>query len=173
MPGPARKVAGRQRTNTPEFGLVEGGDAGVVRAAAPKKWLAVTVAQWEAWWSSDLARLLVAGEEPIVLRMFDLLDQAERCEREGRKEMLVAGSTGQLTLNPLLKHAQSLRDEARRDEAVIGRGPKRRLDLGVKFGEAARSIDDVNRRLARAHDDQAPPSEDPRLSVVEADSRPA
>lgn len=172
MAKPTRKPADqRQRSNTPEFGLVRGG-ASIAIPEPPDSWLPETVRQWNAWWRSDLAQLVVAGEEPIVLRMFDLLDQAALLEAEGRLQYLVEGSTGQKTLNPLLKHAQTLRAEARADEAVIGRGPKRRLDLGVKFGEAGKSLDDLNRRLARGNDDPAP-TQDPRLQVVEADSRPA
>lgn len=134
-------------------------------------WSASTVEQWRAWWASDVARMIdVASESPIVRRCFDLLDQAAKFEAEGRLEALVEGSTGQKVINPLLKHAQALRDEARRDEAVLGRGPKRRLDLGIKFGDAARSLDDINRRLSganRSAGDEAEPADDPRLQAIE------
>lgn len=167
MSGPPKKAQGRQRTNTPEVGLVAVPTDGVAIPERPKSWLKATVTQWDAWWASPMAALIdVASEGAIVLRMFDLLDQAERLEREGRKATLVKGSTGQPSINPLLKHAQALREEARKDEAVLGRGPRRRLDLGVKFGEAARSIDDANRRLA-THAVEAPP-DDPRLQAIEA-----
>lgn len=128
------------------------------------------MAEWHSWWGSEVARLIEPeSETPIVRRLFDLLDQAARFEAAGRLEPMVEGSTGQLVINPLLKHAQGLRDEARRDEAVLGRGPKRRLDLGIKFGDAARSLDDVNRRLGggNRNDVAADPPDDPRLSAIE------
>ena len=160
----------RQRTNTPALELVTPIGAEIVVPAAGEGWSEATVAEWDAWWASDVARMIdVVSEAPIVFRCFDLLDQAARFEAVGRSEPLVEGSTGQMVINPLLKHAQGLRDEARRDEAVLGRGPKRRLDLGIKFGDAARSLDDVNRRLSAASRnegaDVAP--EDPRLSAIE------
>lgn len=128
------------------------------------------MAEWHSWWGSEVARLIEPeSETPIVRRLFDLLDQAARFEAAGRLEPMVEGSTGQMVINPLLKHAQGLRDEARRDEAVLGRGPKRRLDLGIKFGDAARSLDDVNRRLGggNRNDVAADPPDDPRLSAIE------
>jgi hypothetical protein len=149
--GPARKPdEERQRTNTPELTLVTPLD---VEVAAPDPGARVAA-------RGDGGRVgavvgLAGGapdrrgaEGPIVFRLFDLLDQAAKCEALGREETVVEGSTGQPSINPLLKHAQALRDEARRDEAVLGRGPKRRLDLGIKFGDAAKSLDDLNRRLA-------------------------
>lgn len=128
------------------------------------------MAEWHSWWGSEVARLIEPeSETPIVRRLFDLLDQAARFEAAGRLEPMVEGSTGQLVINPLLKHAQGLRDEARRDEAVLGRGPKRRLDLGIKFGDAARSLDDVNRRLSGAsrNGSGAEPPKDPRLEAID------
>ncbi len=171
MPPRRKPDEDRQRTNTPALELVT--PLGVELAVPDPDggWSSGTVEQWRAWWASDVARMIdVASESPIVRRCFDLLDQAARFEAEGRQQPLVEGSTGQPTINPLLKHAQALRDEARRDEAVLGRGPKRRLDLGIKFGDAARSLDDVNRRLSggnRTAGDEADPPSDPRLEAIE------
>lgn len=160
----------RQGAAPPALELVTPVGVAVDKPAAGEGWSEATVAGWDAWWASDVARMIdVASEAPIVFRCFDLLDQAERFEAEGRQQPLVEGSTGQPTINPLLKHAQVLRDEARRDEAVLGRGPKRRLDLGIKFGDAARSLDDVNRRLSGAsrNGSGAEPPKDPRLEAID------
>ena len=171
MPPRRKAEEDRQRTNTPALELVTPLGVELEAPAAGEGWSGETVAEWESWWASDVARMIdVASEAPIVFRCFDLLDQAERFEAEGRLEALVEGSTGQKVINPLLKHAQALRDEARRDEAVLGRGPKRRLDLGIKFGDAARSLDDINRRLSganRSAGDEAEPADDPRLQAIE------
>lgn len=170
MPPRRKPEEDRQRSNTPSLELVTPLGAELVVPPAGEGWPEETVAEWDAWWASDVARMIdVASEAPIVFRCFDLLDQAERFEAEGRQEPLVSGSTGQPTINPLLKHAQALRDEARRDEAVLGRGPKRRLDLGIKFGDAARSLDDVNRRLSGAsrNGSGAEPPSDPRLEAID------
>ena len=171
MPPRRKPDQDRQRTNTPALELVTPVGVAVDKPAAGGDWSEATVAGWDAWWDSDVARMIdVASEAPIVFRCFDLLDHAERFEAEGRQQPLVEGSTGQPTINPLLKHAQALRDEARRDEAVLGRGPKRRLDLGIKFGDAARSLDDVNRRLSAANRSTGTPEpeDDPRLQAIEA-----
>lgn len=160
----------RQGADPPSLELVTPLDAELAVPDPDEGWSEATVAEWRAWWGSEVARLIEPeSETPIVRRLFDLLDQAARFEAAGRLEPMVEGSTGQMVINPLLKHAQGLRDEARRDEAVLGRGPKRRLDLGIKFGDAARSLDDVNRRLGggNRNDVAADPPDDPRLSAIE------
>lgn len=171
MPPRRKPDEERQRTNTPALELVVPLDVRVDIPPAGDGWRDDTVAEWESWWGSEIARMIEADSEaPIVFRMFDLLDQAARFEALGREQPMVEGSTGQAVINPLLKHAQALRDEARRDEAVIGRGPKRRLDLGIKFGDAARSLDDINRRLGRGSNDDDPPA-DPRKPTIEAQAK--
>lgn len=170
MPPRRKPEEDRQRSNTPTLELVTPLGVEIEVPPAGEGWSEATVAEWDAWWASDVARMIdVASEAPIVFRCFDLLDQAARFEEVGRSEPLVEGSTGQMVINPLLKHAQGLRDEARRDEAVLGRGPKRRLDLGIKFGDAARSLDDVNRRLGggNRNGSGAEPPKDPRLEAVD------
>lgn len=160
----------RQRANTaPDLAVIDGG--GRQLPEPPRRWLKATVEAYEAYRASATAAYLeLDAEEAVVLRYFDVMDEAERLEREGRKSTLVEGSTGQPTLNPLLKHAQALRDEMRKDEAVLGIGPKRRLELGIKVGEAAAGLDEMNRRLsARLDEDADDDGEDPR--VVEVRSR--
>lgn len=160
----------RQGADPPSLELVTPLDAELAVPDPDDGWSETTVAEWHSWWGSEVARLIEPeSETPIVRRLFDLLDQAARFEAAGRLEPMVEGSTGQMVINPLLKHAQGLRDEARRDEAVLGRGPKRRLDLGIKFGDAARSLDEVNRRLSGAirNGSGAEPPDDPRLSAIE------
>ena len=167
MPPRRKPDEDRQRSNTPALELVT--PIGV-ELAVPEPgdgWSDATVAEWGAWWRSEIARMIEPeSETPIVRRCFDLLDQAARFEAAGREQPLVEGSTGQMVINPLLKHAQALRDEARRDESVLGRGPKRRLDLGIKFGDAARSLDEINRRLNGGSDDgPSPVPQDPRQAI--------
>ena len=172
MPPQRKPPEQRQRANTPELALV----ATDVSVPEPlDHWSESTVAEWEAWWSSPAAEFIEPqSETPIATRLFDLLDQAARFEAAGRLEPLVEGSTGQLVINPLLKHAQGLRDEARRDESVLGRGPKRRLDLGIKFGDAARSLDEINRRLnGGSSSGPAPVPQDPRQAALEGRAREA
>lgn len=156
----------RQGADPPSLELVTPLDAELAVPEPDDGWSEATVAEWQAWWGSEVARLIEPeSETPIVRRLFDLLDQAARFEAAGRAEPMVAGSTGQLVINPLLKHAQGLRDEARRDEAVLGRGPKRRLDLGIKFGDAARSLDEINRRMSANSSGPSSVPQDPRQAI--------
>lgn len=85
--------------------------------------------------------------------------------REARKDRLVPGSMGQLTLNPLLKYAESLQKEIRALEDRFGMSPKARMALGIAFGEAARSLSDLNRMLEYDDGDEAD-EEDPRLAAL-------
>lgn len=166
MGRPRKPDAERQGAAPPSLELVT--PLGV-KLAVPDPdagWSDATVAEWSAWWGSDVARMIDPDSEtPIVRRLFDLLDQAARFEAAGRLEPMIEGSTGQLVINPLLKHAQGLRDEARRDESVLGRGPKRRLDLGIKFGDAARSLDEINRRISGSNTGPSPVPSDPRQAI--------
>lgn len=173
MANPRKPEDERQRTNTDDLEQVTPDGVDVVAPEPAEHWLAATVIEWWSWWGSPAARyILPESETEIVYRMFDLLDRAARCEQSADGETLVRGSTGQLVINPLLKYAQSLRDEARKDEAVLGRGPKHRLSLGVKLGEAKKSLDEHNRRLARGQQQAAAGKrQDPREGAIDTTSK--
>lgn len=152
MPGPLPKPGGRrQRRN-------KGGGTGGLQLKprlvleqvprAPKHWLVATAAQWRTYWMSDVARLAdVETDNMALTRMFTLYDERERAYRDYRRRRLVKGSTGQLAVNPLWKHAAVLDAEIRSLEDRFGVTPQARLRLGIQFGEMAKNLEDMNDRL--------------------------
>lgn len=173
MPPQRKPDEERQRTNTEDLEQITPDNVEVVAPEPAEHWLAATVIEWWSWWGSPAARYISPeSETAIVCRMFDLLDRAAVCEEAAVGCFLVKGSTGQMVINPLLKYAQSLRDEARKDEATLGRGPKHRLSLGVKLGEAKKSLDEHNRRLARGQQQAAAGKrQDPREGAIDTTSK--
>lgn len=169
MAGPAPKPSDRrQRRNKPTaLRVVPAGKLGRQTPAPPSGLLAATKAEWTTFWASELAQLVEQNTDlPALERLFGYYDEHRRALKEARKERLVIGSTGQLVLNPLLKYAESLAKEIRTLEDRFGLTPKARLTLGIKFGEAARSLEDLNRSLDADDEDEAEDQEDPRAQAI-------
>ncbi|HET7030359.1 MAG TPA: hypothetical protein VFI34_07595 [Candidatus Limnocylindrales bacterium] len=137
--------------------------------APPKDLLAATIADWEAFWASEQARLVKPAHVPTLLRLFRIRDQAERFRRAGMRKPLVVGSTGQLVLNPLLKEASDLASKLLPLERDFGLTPKAWVDLGGALGDATRSLADLTAELQGdvedAGDDDA--GDDPRLLALD------
>jgi phage terminase small subunit len=84
------------------------------------------------------------------------------------KTPLVTGSTGQPTLNPLLKEASELAGKLLTLERDYGLTPKSWVDLGGALGDATRSLANINADLADDEPDED--FTDPRLTAM--DGRP-
>ncbi|HEX7119134.1 MAG TPA: P27 family phage terminase small subunit [Longimicrobiales bacterium] len=168
MPGPLPKPTDRrQRRNQPKpLRVIPGGLVGRNAPPAPAGLLKATRDEWDTFWRSELAQLVQAETDLVALeRLFRLRDEERRAMREARKARLVPGSMGQMVLNPLLKYAESLQKEIRALEDRFGMTPKARLALGIAFGEAARSLSDLNRMLEYDDGNEAD-EEDPRLAAL-------
>src|SRR5690606_5232523 len=168
MPGPLPKPADRrQRRNQPKpLRVVPGGLAVRESPPAPAGMLKATRDEWDTFWRSELARLVQAETDLVALeRLFRLRDEERPAVREARKARLVPGAMGQLTLNPLLKYAESLQREVRARGDRFGLTQEARLALGIAFGEAARPLSDLNGMLEYDDGDEAD-EEDPRLAAV-------
>jgi P27 family predicted phage terminase small subunit len=72
----------------------------------------------------------------------------------------VRGSKGQQVLNPLARAVATFDAEIRALEDRFGLTPQARARLGVVFGEAHRSLEQINRELEIELE-----AEDPRLSA--------
>lgn len=143
MPGPAPKPADeRQRRNKRDIGQLVPIESARILPKPPDGLLAITKVAWEGFWLTPLAQLITAADRPALDRLFGLYDELDRIWRFARKHRMVTGSQGQEVLNPLYKEADSLRGEIRALEDRFGLTPMARLKLGVKFGEAKRSLAD-------------------------------
>ena len=171
MPGPAPKPpARRQRRNqkAATLRIVKGAGKLANPPAAPKHWYKKTRDAWSTFWRSELAQIVEPDTDgPAIERLFSLYDERERAYRGYQKARLVVGSQGQLVLNPLARMMTALDAEIRQLEDRLGLTPKSRLQLGITFGEAAKSLDAINRALAGDHgeEEEELDEEDPRFEV--------
>lgn len=156
----------RQRDRDAQLGIIalEGGLRDV--PTPPKGWLVSSEEAWRSFWTSGLAQVIqVDTDMPVVERLFSLRDERERMARVVRKSRVVLGSQGQPRANPLYAQITSFDAEIRQLEDRLGLSPIARLRLGVTFGDAARSLADLNKDLADDdHRDDAPAT-DLRLTI--------
>jgi len=156
----AKKAPGRrQRRGSRDIGLVAVVGGAVEAPPALGKWLAVTKNRWEAFWRSDVAGIVdVNSDIPALERLFTHYDELERGQRAFRRQPFVAGHRGQPRLNPLAKRQADLESAARALEDRFGMTPKARLQLGVEFGAAHRSLASIGQEF------DADSRPDPRLT---------
>ena len=149
----------RQRRNSRDIGLVAVVGGAVETPPPLGKWLVVTKDHWEAFWRSSLAQIVERDSDlPALTRLFSHYDELERAERAFRRKRFVAGHRGQPRLNPLAAHIAQLESAARALEDRFGLTPKARLQLGVEFGAAHRSLASI------AQEFDADTRPDPRLA---------
>jgi len=134
---------------------------------APAGLLKATREDWVAFWRSPLGTLVVEADYPALRRLFTLYDERARAYQGYRRQRLAPGSMGQPGLNPLFSAMKSFDAEIRALEDRFGLSPIARLRLGVALGEAAKSLDELNRSLD-ADDDPDEFAADPRVRVVES-----
>lgn len=173
MPAPKAKhaLSPRAKPRTQEFGVVartslHDPPACPARLAglAP---LGSTVEAWDRLWRSDVVSVVDLGSDmEAVVRWASLLDERERALRAFRRKRLVEGSQGQAVLNPLWNVVRGCDGELRALEDRIGLSPKARLQLGITYAEAGKSLDELNRLMDEEGD--ADDVDDPRLRAIDA-----
>lgn len=168
MPRPPKPPERRQRRNRRDLELVHDDQPAVPDLPRPaKELLKVTRDWWEELWTSPLAGAMTPTDADAVGRLALLKDERERVYREIRKKggkRLVMGSQGQPVLNPLLKYMKDLDAEIRQLEDRVGLTPMARLKLGITFGQAQRSLADLNDGLEEDEDEEDDGG-DPREAV--------
>lgn len=104
--------------------------------------------EWTIFWESPQAAHVVPSHLPALRRLFELRYQREQFAREGGKETLVRGSTGQSTLNPLLKELDAIDAKILALEDRFGLSPKHSIALSGQFDDANRAAAEANAALA-------------------------
>jgi P27 family predicted phage terminase small subunit len=168
MPPPKKPADQRQRRNKPAELDRQVIQLNTAVAPPPPKVSAALKRDWATLWQSEIAATWnVESDLPAMRRLFELYDRVAKYEREAAKDGIVSrGSTGQKAVHPLLKQADTLRSQILALEDRFGLSPMARLKLGIALGEADRSLDEMNRRLAG--DDgggDVDEDEDPRLII--------
>jgi P27 family predicted phage terminase small subunit len=125
--------------------------------------LAETTKAWVSFWESEIAGLVTDPDMPALTRLFRMYDQRTRYERIVLKTPFVTGSTGQTVSHPASKEIASLDGRILQLEDRLGITPMARLKLGITFGAAAKSLEDMNRDF---EDDPDGEEEDPRRNVT-------
>ncbi len=151
MPPVAKPAARRQRRNRPA--LVSLPTTPVNVPEPPSGLLRATVAAWDELWASPVAATFLPSDMPALARVFELRDEWTRVTRVARKQRLTEGHKQQPVLNPLLRYAETLAAEVRALEDRYGLSPRSRLQLGIAFGEAHRSLDALNAEFMERTDD--------------------
>lgn len=163
----------RQGRGTPDIGLVSVSRLPVSIPAPPhppgKRLLACTVEAWETFWGSEFAGLVKPADHQALTRLFRMYDLRERFERILLKEPMTAGSMGQTKVNPAAAEVASLDGRILALEDRFGLSTHARLKLGITFGLAAKSLDEVNRAFDQDEDDDGE-DEDPRLQALDVDA---
>lgn len=113
---------------------------------APKDLLKETEEAWADFWLSPVSSLVDWSRDRHALqRLFWLYDERTRLARAGRKARLVAGSQGQLILNPLLRQLTATDSEIRQLEDRFGLNPKAAVALGLELGALQKTMEDLNK----------------------------
>jgi len=158
---PKKPAARRQRRNRTDIGLVEAPSPARPMPVPDRAWLKQTKERWAGFWGSDLSSVVEPATDTAALRrLFTYYDELDRATRAVRRERFVEGSQGQPRLNPAAKYVSELEGAVRALEDRFGLTPKARLQLGVEFATAQRSLKKMN---ASMEVDDGP---DPRLEAV-------
>ena len=169
MPPTPKRSEERQGRHRRDFGVVEGGGQQVPEMPSPPqgaRWLKHSRDWWHAVWCEDIAATWTTSDRPMVERLLTLVEERERARRGTSHSRLVEGSQGQPVLNPLAKYMLEVDKEIRQLEDRLGLSPRARLQLGVQFADASRSLADL--AGAMGDDDEADADGEPDPRVVDA-----
>jgi P27 family predicted phage terminase small subunit len=125
------------------------------------------IKSWEVFWASPFAQVVQPAQYPALERLFSMYEERERMDTYLREEPMTVGSQGQKILNPMYRQRTAVDAEIRQLEDRFGLHPKAGLQLGIVYGEAARSLEELNARITNATIAEANSEADPRY--VEAD----
>lgn len=111
-----------------------------------RKYLAVTLASWDAYWGDVVATTQTQADLAVALTWIESLDQYWRMKRRADEEPITEGSMGQLVVHPLYAVADRALQAAERAAKQLGIGAKNRADLGISLVAGQAALDDLNKR---------------------------
>jgi hypothetical protein len=124
--------------------------------------------RWRTFWLSPKSQLVTPENRPALERLFRLYNDLEVEGEEFRRHRLVKGSVGQVRISPLADHLLKLEEKILRLEVEFGLTPLAASRLGLVYGEASRSLDDLNRRLREPHSDNGATEDDPYAALLQS-----
>ena len=123
--------------------------------------------EWLVFWESPFGQLVQPAQIPTLERLFSMRDERERMDLELRINPMLIGHKGQTILNPLYRQRSAMDAEIRQLEDRFGLHPKAGLTIGIVYGEAARSLEELNARITNATIAEANSQADPRYTEVD------
>lgn len=163
MPGPPPKPPERRQRRNKRPTLEPVGKATTPIAQVPEPatdWRERTKVEWRALWSHTVASTFdVKLHEPALRRLFDLRDERDRLRDVGRGEAVVSGSMGQPVLNPVFSRINQIDSQILALEREFGLTVSSLLKLGINYGQARRSLDDLSKGIY-GDGDEAPVDDD-------------
>src|SRR5207249_4828473 len=146
IPKPVGTALGhRKRT---EMALSSGANHGRAVPRAPAGLLASSRKRWRAYWESNLAQAVDRQVDLARIERWILTsDECEKVSATLKRVPLVKGSTGQPAMNPLLSYLSVLLAELRAAETELGMTPLARQRLGIEYGRARLTMQDLNRMM--------------------------
>lgn len=126
------------------------------------------VKSWAIFWASPFAQVVQPAQYPALERLFSMYEERERMDVFLRESPMTTGSQGQPILNPMYRQRTAVDAEIRQLEDRFGLHPKAGLQLGIVYGEAARSLEELNARITNAVIAESETEEDPRYVESEA-----
>ena len=119
--------------------------------APPEGLLLSSVARWNEFWSSDVARVVDRLAHISSLRDWvRAVDERDRVVPVLHQAPIVRGSTGQPVLNPLAQYAVQLDAQIARAERDFGMTPGAAARLGLTVGQARLTAATLNAMLDRS-----------------------
>lgn len=149
-PKPANLKTGHSkgRQERPTLGLVPAREPAAIVPKPPSGLLVSTRKVWRAYWESQVSN---AADQQADLhrlhRWIHYVDEYERCSDEFRAQRLVKGSMGQPVLNPLATYLATIEANISRAENEMGLTPLARLRLGITYGQAMLTANELNKML--------------------------
>ncbi len=153
--GRPRKPLGMTQGHRQRSGLVLTASERLPRVPKPPDGLLASSRKyWRSYWESDVAKAADRKVDlPRVVRWIRVLDEYDRIDAIFKQTRLVKGSTGQPALNPLAGWLVSLMAELRAAETELGMTPLARQRLGIAYGQARLTAQELNRLLdERVHE---------------------
>ena len=112
---------------------------------------------WVRFWRSELAgKVDRQGGMYRVERWIRYVDELERAWRLYRQARFVPGSMGQTRVNTVWRVIQDCEANIVKAEDQLGMTPLARARLGLTIGEAALTVDELNRRMNQPDEPMGP-----------------
>lgn len=147
MPGPPKKrdSVRSQHDRGPKVVDLRVVAGGAIDPGDPDpEWSQETVEWWLAFWGqSELLMGLGSIDVFLVRRVAQLRELRLQALEHLDGHPMVRGSQGQLVANPLSRVLLGYDAEIRQIEDRLGLSPKARVNLGVTFGQAVKSLEEA------------------------------